>query len=108
MKAKQENKIKHMPYSDQAILSSKEEALVSFKNAHDLVAEMINMVESEKTSIDIMQKNLSVVAFLRCGQRMLMENNLGGCFKRAQTAKSPVKNKKIRREILKVIKMFHK
>ena len=109
MNTKQEIQLKHSHYLvDQVILSSKEEALVSLKDARCLVAGMIKMIEEGRPCVDIMQKNLDAVAFLRRAHKMIMENNLSNCFKKAGNLKDESKNKETREEMIKVMKMFYK
>lgn len=107
MGVKQEIQKNHT-YAEKVILFSREEAMASFRLAQSLVSEMINMIETNKPCVDMMRKNMDAISFLRHGQKMIVQDNLGTCFKKYAMTKSLTKNKEIRVEMMKVIKMFYK
>lgn len=93
---------------EKVISFNKEKAIASFKQAKVLIGETMEMVKENKPCAEIMQKNIEAVSILRYGQQMLVQSNLGDCFKKSADVKDLEKNKMIRGEMLKVIKMFYK
>jgi len=88
--------------------NKKEKALIGLKKAYSLLSKIINMTESDKYCIDIMQQNLAVIGLLRSAHENLMENHLGSCFSKAMASKDNGKKKRMTEEILKVTNLFNK
>jgi len=88
--------------------TQKQKTLINFKKSRSLIAKIIKMVEGDEYYIDIMQQNLAVVGLLKSAHRMLMENHLNTCFKKAIGLKNERRKQEMIQEILKVIKLFNK
>ena len=57
-----------------------EQALISLKKARTSLNNIIEMVESDKYCIDIIQQNLSVIWLLKSANVKLLEWHLSCCF----------------------------
>ncbi|MDP3882789.1 MAG: metal-sensing transcriptional repressor [Candidatus Staskawiczbacteria bacterium] len=90
------------------VSENKTKALINFKKAHSVLAKLIEMTESNKYCVDIMQQNLAAIGLLRSAHEMLMENHLNSCFKTAMASKNERKKQEMTGEILKVTKLFNK
>ncbi|MCX6796007.1 MAG: metal-sensing transcriptional repressor [Candidatus Falkowbacteria bacterium] len=88
--------------------TQKVKTLINFKKAKSHLEKIINMVESDKYCIDIMQQNLAVIGLLRSAHEMLMEGHLSSCFKNAMSSKNEKKKQEMTEEILRVTKLFNK
>lgn len=82
--------------------------LINFKKAKSHLEKVINMVESDKYCIDIMQQNLAVIGLLKSAHQMLMEGHLNTCFKSAMNTNNEKKKQEMILEILKVSKMANR
>jgi len=87
---------------------NRQKKLTNLKKAHSLVGKIIEMVESDKYCIDIMQQNLAVIGLLKSLHQMLMENHLNTCFKEAMDSSNNKKKKEMTEEILKVTNLFNR
>lgn len=90
------------------IQNNREKSLTNFKKAKSHISKIIEMVESGRYCIDIMQQNLAVIGLLKSAHQMLMENHLNTCFKVAMDTKNKKKKKEMTKEILQVTKLFNK
>ncbi len=88
--------------------SQKAKALICFKKTKSLMEKIIEMVETDRYCIEVMQQNLAAIGLLRSAHEMVMENHLNTCFKSAFETKNAQKQKQITDEILKVTKLFNK
>lgn len=86
----------------------KKKILIGFKKAQSHISKIIEMIESDKYCIDVMQQNLAVLGLLRSVHQTLMENHLNSCFKQAVTSRDKIKQKRMAEEILKVTNLFNK
>jgi len=82
-----------------------EETLINFKKAASTINRIVEMIESEKYCIDIMQQNLAAIGLLKSANQMLMENHLNTCFKSAMKTKDEKRKEAMVDEILKVVKL---
>lgn len=90
------------------ISEKKKKILISFKKAQSHISKIIEMVESDKYCIDVMQQNLAVLGLLRSAHQMLMENHLNSCFTSAMESQNKKKKQQMTEEILKVTNLFNK
>ncbi len=90
------------------ISEKKKKTLISFKKAQSHISKIIEMVESDKYCIDVMQQNLAVLGLLRSAHQALMENHLNSCFKSAMESHNEKKKQQMTEEILKVTNLFNK
>lgn len=88
--------------------TQKGKILTSFKKAQSLISKLIKMSENNKYCVDIMQQNLAAIGLLKSAHRMLMEDHLDNCFKRAMVAKNTRKKREMVEEILKVTKLSNR
>lgn len=88
--------------------NNKQKTTINFKKAQSSLARIIKMVEEDKYCVDIMQQNLAVIGLLRSAHKMLMENHLNACFKKAMGTKNEKRKQEMTQEILKVTKLFNK
>ena len=88
--------------------NKKEQALANFKKAQSHLTKVIEMTESGRYCIDVMQQNLAVIGLLKSAHQMLMENHLNSCFLSALSSSSKAKKNKMINEILSVTKLFNK
>lgn len=86
----------------------KEKTLINFKKAQSLISKIVEMIESNKYCIDIMQQNLATIGLLKSAHQMLMENHLNTCFKTAMSTKNEKRKQEMTQEILTVTKLFNK
>lgn len=89
-------------------MNNKEKSLINFKKAKSSLAKIIQMVESDRYCIDIMQQNMAVIGLLKSAHQMLMENHLNTCFKTAMSSTNQKRQKEMTEEILKLTKLFNK
>lgn len=85
-----------------------EKILINFKKAQSSIGKVVEMVETDKYCIDIMQQNLAVIGLLKSAHQMLMERHLNSCFKNAMATRNEKKKQEMTGEILKVTKLFNK
>jgi len=85
-----------------------ENTLVNFKKAKSHLKKVIEMVDTNKYCIDIMQQNLAVIGLLKSAHQMLMEGHLNSCFKNAMNTNNETRKQEMILEILKVSKMANK
>ncbi len=83
-------------------------SLTNFKKTRSLLDKIINMVESDKYCIDIMQQNLAAIGLLKSANQTLLESHLNTCFKIAMQSKNNNKKQEMIEEILKVTKLSNK
>jgi len=86
----------------------KEKILINFKKAQSSIGKVVEMVETDKYCIDVMQQNLAVIGLLKSVHQMLMERHLNSCFKNAMATKNEKRKQEMTQEILKVTKLFNK
>jgi DNA-binding FrmR family transcriptional regulator len=86
----------------------KQKILINFKKVRSLSDKLIEMVETEKYCIDIMQQNLAAVGLLKSAHQMLLDNHLNTCFKHAMSSNNEKIQKRMTEEILKVNKLANK
>ena len=88
--------------------AQREKTLINFKKAKSCLEKIIQMTESDKYCIDIMQQNLAVIGLLRSAHEMLMEGHLNTCFRSAMSSKDEAKKQAMIDEILKVFRLLNK
>jgi DNA-binding FrmR family transcriptional regulator len=88
--------------------NKKTKTLINFKKAQSLINKIIEMIESDKYCIDIMQQNLAVIGLLKSAHQMLMENHLNTCFKSAMASANEKKKQEMVEEILRVSRLLNK
>jgi CsoR family transcriptional regulator, copper-sensing transcriptional repressor len=88
--------------------NKKTKTLINFKKAQSLINKIIEMIESDKYCIDIMQQNLAVIGLLKSAHQMLMENHLNTCFKSAMASSNEKKKQEMVEEILRVSRLLNK
>lgn len=88
--------------------TKKQKTIINFKKAHSLLAKILKMVEENQYCIDIMQQNLAVIGLLKSAHRMLMENHLNTCFRKAMESRDERRKKAMIKEILKVTNFFNR
>ena len=86
----------------------KAQALINFKKTKSLTGKIIEMIETDRYCIDVMQQNLAAIGLLRSAHERLMAGHLNSCFKSAFAAKNGKKQQQMTDEILKVTKLFNK
>ncbi len=86
----------------------KEKALLGFKKASSHLKKIIQMIESDRYCIDVMQQNLAVIGLLKSAHQQLMEGHLSSCFASAISSNDPQQKQKMTEEILKVSRMANK
>ena len=82
--------------------------LIALKKAKSLVETMINMVETDRYCIDIMQQNLATIGLLRNFHKTIMEDHLNSCFKEALASDNKEKKQQMIEEIMTVTHLFNK
>ena len=90
------------------MITQKEKTLINFKKARSLMSKIIEMIDSDKYCIDIMQQNLAAIGLLKSAHQMLMENHLNTCFKKAVGSNNEKRKREMVEEILNVTKLFNK
>lgn len=88
--------------------TQKEKTLINFKKAQSLISKIIELIESDRYCVDIMQQNLAVIGLLKSAHQMLMENHLNTCFRGAMDTKNEKKKQEMTEEILRVTKLLNK
>ncbi len=88
--------------------TKKMQAVTNLKKTKGLLEKMIEMLESDKYCIEIMNQNLAAIGMLRVAHEMLMEDHLEKCFKEAIKESNPKLQKKMVEEILKVTRLFNR
>ena len=83
-------------------------ALTNFKKAQSHLGKVIEMTESGKYCIDVMQQNLAVIGLLKSAHQLLMENHLNSCFRRAISSSNNKRKQEMTEEILRVTKLSNK
>ncbi len=95
-------------FSNNAMTSQKQKALINFKKTHSLMLKIIKMVENDYYCIDVMQQNMAAIGLLKSAHQSLMEGHLNSCFISAMSSKNNrIKQQKIK-EILIVTKLVNK
>lgn len=81
---------------------------ISLKKAQSLIAKIIEMSDSNKYCIDIMQQNLAAIGLLKSAHQMLLEDHLNSCFRQAMETKNEKRKQEMIDEILRVGKLANK
>jgi DNA-binding FrmR family transcriptional regulator len=86
----------------------KEKAIVSLRKAQSSIGKMIDMLESGRYCIDVMQQNMAVIGLLKSAHQTLMEGHLKSCFATAMSTGNAKKKEAMTAEILKVASLLNK
>ncbi|MFA5420435.1 MAG: metal-sensing transcriptional repressor [Patescibacteria group bacterium] len=82
----------------------KQKTIITLKKAKSLNSKVIEMLESDKYCIDIIQQNLAIIGLLKSANLSLLEGHLGCCVTDAAIAKDKKRLGEMMNEILKVVK----
>ncbi|EKD25566.1 MAG: hypothetical protein ACD_80C00016G0003 [uncultured bacterium (gcode 4)] len=83
---------------------SNQKNLIALKKAKSLLEKIINMVETDKYCIDIVQQNLAVIGLLKNVNLQLLDWHLNCCFVDAAKANDKKKMNSMIGEILTIVK----
>ncbi len=87
---------------------SRNDVLISLKKARSHLDKVIAMLEKDTYCIDVMQQNLAVIGLLKSADFKLLESHLSSCFKVAMRTNNTAKQRRMTKEILKVVKLANK
>jgi len=82
--------------------------IIALKKAKSHLDNVIEMTESKKYCIDILQQNLAVIGLLKSANVKLLKRHLNTCFKRAMTGTNEKQKQKMVDEILAIEKSTYK
>lgn len=83
----------------------KRKTLISSKKARVIILKIIEMIEKNNNSINIMQKNVLAYKSLKLAQKNLLKDYFVACFDNGIMAKSKIEKEKTVKEILKAMRL---
>ena len=90
------------------IMKQEKQILIALKKAESNLNNVIEMTESKKYCIDILQQNLSVIGLLKSANNKLLKQHLNNCFKTAMRGTNEKRKKKMINEILQIENLINK
>jgi len=82
--------------------------LTALKKTKSLIDTMMNMIESDKYCVDIMQQNLAAIGLLRSFHQQVMEDHLHSCFIDAAESNNKKLIEEKVEEVLQVTNLYNK